>query len=118
MSDLSPGESPDTVAPPGLSLGAVVGVCSAESPTALEDDLAIARGISLDHVRLTVPWVLAQPKPGTLDGGVVEMVRGTAQAVRAAGGKCRCHPQVLCWFDNDGGFSDEATARHWWPRLG
>jgi hypothetical protein len=68
---------------------------------------------------LTVPWALAQPKPATLDGGVVEMVRSTAHTVRAGGGRlwlCLLAPEVPHWFDNEGGFTDEATARHWWPR--
>ncbi len=110
----------DASPPPSLpSVGAVVGVRAAESDTALTDDLEIATGTGLGHVRFTVPWTLAQPKPGTLDGSVVEQVRGAAQTVRAAGGQlwlCLLSPDVPRWFDNEGGFTDEATARHWWPR--
>jgi hypothetical protein len=101
------------------SIGSVVGSRSSESASALPDDLAIASGLGLGHVRLTVPWALAQPKPGTLDGGVVEMMRSTAHTVRAGGGQlwlCLLSPDVPRWFDNEGGFTDEATARHWWPR--
>ena len=119
MSDATaePDEGPP--APPSLSIGAVVGVRLAESDTALVDDVEIATGLALDHVRLTVPWSVAQPKPGTLDGGVVEQVRGTAQAVRGVGGRlwlCLLSPEVPRWFENEGGFTDESTARHWWPR--
>jgi hypothetical protein len=102
-----------------VSIGAVGGTRAAESASALEDDLATALGLGLGHVRLTVPWALAQPKPSTLDGGVIEMVRGAAQAVRAGGGQlwlCLLSPDVPRWFDNEGGFTDEATAGHWWPR--
>ncbi|MFN8021821.1 MAG: hypothetical protein U0Q03_09870 [Acidimicrobiales bacterium] len=117
-------DAPDAVepspAPPSLpSFGAVVGARLAESDTALADDLEIASGLGLGHVRLTVPWAVAQPKPATLDGGVVEQVRGAAQVVRAAGGRlwlCLLSPEVPRWFENEGGFTDEATARHWWPR--
>lgn len=102
-----------------VSIGAVVGTRSAESPSALEDDLATMLGLGLGHVRLTVPWLLAQPKPSMLDGGVVEMVRGAAQSVRSGGGQlwlCLLSPEVPRWFENEGGFTDEAAARHWWPR--
>ena len=63
MSDATaePDEGPP--APPSLSIGAVVGVRLAESDTALVDDVEIATGLALDHVRLTVPWSVAQPKP-------------------------------------------------------
>lgn len=115
----SAGESADEPTERGLSIGAVIGTRASESTSALPDDLATAPGLSLDHVRLTVPWSLAQPKPGTLDGGVVEMLRSTAHTVRAGGGQlwlCLLSPDVPRWFDNEGGFTDEATARHWWPR--
>lgn len=104
---------------PRPSVGAVVGARHAESDTALADDLEIATGLGLGHVRFTVPWAVAQPKPSTLDGGVVELVRGTAQHVRANGGQlwlCLLSPEVPRWFENEGGFTDESTARHWWPR--
>ena len=102
-----------------LSVGAVVGARSTESDTALVDDLEIATGLGLGHVRFTVPWAVAQPKPATLDGGVVEQIRGAAQVVRAAGGELWLQlssPDVPRWFENEGGFTDESTARHWWPR--
>jgi beta-glucosidase len=105
--------------PPQPSLGAVVGTRAAESTTALVDDLEIATGLGLGHVRFTIPWTLAQPKPGTLDGSVVEQVREAAQQIRANGGRlwlCLLAPDVPRWFDNEGGFTDSSTARHWWPR--
>ena len=104
---------------PDVSIGAVVGARLGESATALVDDLEIATGLGLGHVRLTVPWSVAQPKPATLDGGVVEQVRATAQTVRSSGGQlwlCLLSPDVPRWFQNEGGFTDASTARHWWPR--
>jgi hypothetical protein len=103
----------------GPDVGAVIGARSSESPTALQDDLEIAAALQLGHVRMTVSWVTAQPKPGMLDGGVVETVKATAQAVRSGGGRlwlCLLSPAVPRWFDNEGGFTDETTAGHWWPR--
>ena len=120
LSDRTPEPPESHETPPRvLDLGAVVGARSNESATALLDDLEIAAGLQLGHVRMTVPWVTAQPKPGVLDGSVVETVKATAQAVRAGGGRlwlCLLSPEVPRWFDNEGGFTDEATARHWWPR--
>ncbi len=102
-----------------VDVGALVGARADESPTSIQDDLEIAAGLQLGHVRMTVPWATAQPKPGAIDGGVIETVQATAQAVRAAGGQlwlCLLSPDVPRWFDNEGGFTDEATARHFWPR--
>ena len=103
----------------GVDIGAVIGSRLTESPAALHDDLEIASALALGHVRLTVPWAMAQPKPGALDGGVVETIRIAAHTIRAGGGRlwlCLLSPEVPRWFDNEGGFTDEATARHWWPR--
>jgi hypothetical protein len=112
---------PVAEAPPArvLDVGSVVGTAGIDSSTSLRDDLEVAAGLHLGHVRLTVPWSTAQPKPDMLDGSVVETVRETAHAVRAAGGRlwlCLLSPEVPRWFDNEGGFTDAATARHWWPR--
>ena len=116
----SPDPAAETTPPrPAVSIGAVVGARLGESETALVDDLEIATGLGLGHVRLTVPWSVAQPKPATLDGGVVEQVRGAAQTVRSSGGQlwlCLLSPDVPRWFENEGGFTDASTARHWWPR--
>jgi len=113
------GPTPADVTPAPLDVGAVVGSRLAESPAALHDDLEIASGLALGHVRFTVPWATAQPKPGTIDGSVVEMIRIAAETIRTGGGRlwlCLLSPDVPRWFDNEGGFTDEAAARHWWPR--
>ena len=121
MSGAEPSPVPAEAPPsrPVVSIGAVVGARLAESDTALVDDLEIATGLGLGHVRLTVPWSFAQPKPATLDGGLVEQVRGAAQTIRSSGGQlwlCLLSPDVPRWFENEGGFTDTSTARHWWPR--
>jgi beta-glucosidase len=100
---------------PTLSVGAVIGA----RPEALHDDAEVALDLALGHARITVSWADAQPKPGTLDGGVVETVRILAAGLRAGGVAvwvCMLSPDVPQWFDNEGGFTDERTARHWWPR--
>ena len=105
--------------PSRVDVGGVVGSTISESLTSLQDDLEVASALQLGHVRLTVPWATAQPKPGILDGGTLEMVQATAQAVRANGGRlwlCLLSPDVPRWFDDEGGFADESAARHWWPR--
>lgn len=98
-----------------LTEGAVLGV-RAES---LRDDSEIALGLGLTHVRVTFPWATAQPRPGVMDGGAVEDFRGIAATLRSAGVSVWVNllsPEVPLWFDNEGGFTDERTARHWWPR--
>ena len=98
-----------------LTPGALIGL----RPEALHDDVDTSIELGLSHVRITVPWATAQPKPGTIDGGVVEDIRGVAARLRDAGVAvwlCLLSPEVPRWFDNEGGFTDEATARHWWPR--
>lgn len=100
---------------PSLSVGAVVGA----RPEALHDDAEVAIDLSLGHARITVSWAAAQPKAGTVDGGVVETVRSLAAGLRAGGVAvwvCLLSPDVPRWFLNDGGFTDDRMARHWWPR--
>jgi Glycosyl hydrolase family 1 len=83
------------------------------------DDIDAALELSLGHVRLTVSWASAQPRPGALDGGVVEEVRSSAQTLRDGGIDvwiCLLSPDVPRWFENEGGFGDPRNAGHWWPR--
>lgn len=102
---------------PGLTIARGVTVTSTGERRL--DDLAFAAEIGLTHVRLDVPWVLAQPKAGTVDGGVMEELVATAQEARRLGllpWFRLLQPQVPNWFDDDGGFTDDATAGLWWPR--
>lgn len=95
--------------------GALLGL----RPAALQDEAETAAALALGHVRVTLPWALAQPRPGTLDGGVVEEFRMIASSLRAGGVAVwinLLNPDVPRWFDNEGGFTDGRTARHWWPR--
>ena len=98
-----------------VSVGAVIG----NKADAVVDEADTARELRLGHVRITAPWANAQPKPGTLDGGVIEEVRSLAESLRSAGvgvWVCLLSPEVPRWFDNEGGFTDDRTAGHWWPR--
>ncbi len=106
---------PEPVAAPRPQVGAVIGL----RPEALHDDAVAAAELGLSHVRLTIPWVTAQPKPGVLHGAVVEEIRGVTELLHGSGVKvwaCLLSPDVPRWFDSEGGFTDEQTARHWWPR--
>lgn len=99
----------------GLSEGAVIG----RDQAALHDDAETAAALGLGHVRIGISWADAQPKPGAIDGGVIESLRSVAATLRAADvavWACLLTPAVPRWFDNDGGFTDERTALHWWPR--
>lgn len=99
--------------------GPFVGAVIALRSEALRDDVETAIALGVHHVRIAMPWAQAQPKPGMLDGGVVEELRAAAQDVHEAGLQVwmsLLSPDVPRWFDSDGGFTDESTARHWWPR--
>ncbi len=83
------------------------------------DDLAFAAEIGLQQVRLDVPWAIAQPRPGTVDGAVFEQLQSAALAAKALGIEPwfrLLQPGVPHWFDNEGGFTDDRTAGIWWPR--
>ncbi|TPW14214.1 MAG: putative glycosidase [Acidimicrobiaceae bacterium] len=98
-----------------MKVGATIGAL----PEALADDIEAARELALDHVRITLSWAAAQPRPGIVDGGVVEAIRSAAQLLRGSGIDvwiCLLSPDVPRWFENDGGFTDARHAGHWWPR--
>lgn len=95
------------------------GVVLASAGSRLADDLAFAAELGLQQVRLDVPWALAQPKPGGFDGDVFEQLHSAAVEARGMGIATwfrLLQPEVPKWFDNDGGFTDDRTAGHWWPR--
>lgn len=103
---------------PVLSVGAVV-TGLGPGDRLLGDQIDTAVGLGLGHVRLTVPWSAAQPRAGVLAGKVVEEVLGAVRTLRTAGVRvwlCLLSPDVPLWFDDEGGFTDDRTAGHWWPR--
>ncbi len=113
--DAQPVRLTDPPAAPSIELGAVIGL----DPDALHDEIDLALGVGLQHVRLTVSWAEAQPRAGMLSGEVVERVLGAARALRSSGTAvwlCLLSPEVPTWFDNEGGFTDDRFAGHWWPR--
>jgi hypothetical protein len=101
--------------PGGLDIGAVVGL----RPEALFDDVETVTGSGLIHARITLSWAATQLRPGVFEGGVLETTRAAAAALRSAGVSvwvCLLSPDVPRWFDNEGGFTDQKQAAHWWPR--
>lgn len=85
----------------------------------LLDDVALAAEHGITSVRLDVPWVLAQPRPGSTDGSVFERLRLAAETAAAAGVATwfrLLQPEIPHWFDDEGGFTDARTAATWWPR--
>lgn len=98
-----------------VDIGAVIGTRAG----ALGDEIDLAEGCALGHVRITVPWAEAQPRAGVLAGDVVERVLGAARELRGRGVAvwlCLLSPEVPHWFDDEGGFTDDRVAGHWWPR--
>ena len=109
----------DTPAQSGPALGAVIDGGGMRDAEEIAEDVALAASFGLTSVRLDVPWAAAQPRPGSLDGDVVEAVLAAAELARGAGlapWLRLLQPEVPQWFDNDGGFTDARTAGHWWPR--
>ena len=110
-----PGLTPTEPSPATIASGATV----ISHGNRLADDLAFAAELGLDEVRLDVPWATAQPRPGTVDGDVFEQVHAAALTARGLGLQPwfrLLQPAIPNWFDNDGGFTDDRTAAHWWPR--
>lgn len=110
---LAPDEPP--VAAPAIGRGAAL----VSHGSRLADDLAFAAELGLQQVRIDVPWAAAQPKAGTIDGDVFEQLHAAATEARGMGLATwfrLLQPEVPKWFDNDGGFTDDRTAGHWWPR--
>jgi hypothetical protein len=98
-----------------LTIGSVVG----RDPVALDDDLTTSIELGLGHVRLALDWGLTEPRPGRIDGGVVETVLDVADRIHGAGGTLwltLLTPSVPTWFDDEGGFTDARTTGTWWPR--
>ena len=109
----SPTEQPAT--PPSVQRG----VTLTSQGSRLADDLAFAAELELNEVRLDIPWATAQPKPGAIDGDVFEQAHVAATMARGLGLQPwfrLLQPAIPNWFDNDGGFTDDRTAGHWWPR--
>lgn len=109
----------NTEAVPHPARGVVLEGAGTRHVDELADDLALAATFGLTVVRLDVPWAAAEPRPGALDGDVVEAVLATIELARAAGLQPwlrLLQPEVPRWFDDDGGFTDARTAGHWWPR--
>jgi len=85
----------------------------------LADDLAFASELGINEVRLDIPWCTAQPRPGAIDGDIFEQAHSAATLARGLGLQPwfrLLQPAIPHWFDNDGGFTDDRTAGHWWPR--
>ena len=99
-----------------VSRGAVV---PAHDPERLADDLAFAAEIGLTHVRLDVAWAAGAPKAGAIHEGLFEALAGAAQHARSLGLAPwfrLLQADLPHWFEDDGGFTDAATAGRWWPR--
>jgi hypothetical protein len=110
---VTPDEQPSAAPTPGR------GAALTSHGSRLADDMAFAAELGLRHVRVDVPWVAAQPKAGTIDGDVFEQLHAAATEARGLGMGTwfrLLQPEIPKWFDNDGGFTDDRTAGHWWPR--
>ena len=85
----------------------------------LEEDLALLAELGVDQVRIGLDWPWLQPKAGVLHGAAVERYLGALRAGRALG--LTVHLGLLDgavprWFDDEGGFTDDRTALHHFPR--
>ena len=88
-------------------------------PDAHDDEIDAAAADGHSHLRIDMPWARAEPRPGALDGDVVEELLRAADRAHHAGMTVWCRllqADVPRWFDNEGGFGDDRTAARWWPR--
>ena len=79
-----------------------------------DDDVVIAR-----QQLISGSLIESLPVRGLIPPGHKVAVRSLAAGLRAGGVAvwvCLLSPDVPLWFDNEGGFTDDRTARHWWPR--
>jgi len=83
------------------------------------DDLAALQEADITDIRITLDWARLQPKPGIIDDDWAEWFEQVLIAADAIG----LQPWVTLhdgsiprWFDNDGGFDDDANFTRWWPR--
>lgn len=98
-----------------LNLGRALGW----QPDRFDDLLDESTDQGHGHVRFDVPWAVAEPRQGVLDGSVFETLLAAGQRARSAGLQMWCRllqPDVPRWFDDEGGFGDDRVARLRWPR--
>ncbi len=85
-----------------------------------DEDLAVLVEQGVTDVRLTIDWARLQPRQGRLDGRWVEWYRDVLRSADARGLRVWAtlfERAVPAWFDDEGGFTDAATAGRWWPRF-
>jgi hypothetical protein len=85
----------------------------------IHDDVAQLAELGFDRVRLGVGWAAMQPRAGAVDDDRTEAVLAVAAAARSIGVELwlTLHDGSLPhWFDDEGGFTDDRIAGHWWPR--
>ena len=83
------------------------------------DDLAALQDVGITDVRITLDWARLQPKPGVIDGDWAERFEQIVRAADAIGVRpwaCLHDGSIPRWFDNDGGFDNDANFTTWWPR--
>lgn len=118
LTDRAPSDAADADTPPTpepVALGAVL----TGDGEPLVDDLAFCADVGIRLVRLDVPWRSAQPRAGRIDESVFERLHEHASDARRLGLQPwfrLLQVEVPLWFDDDGGFTDTATAARWWPR--
>ena len=80
--------------------------------------MRLLAGLGLTDVRLAVDWARVQPAPGQIDDDWREWYEDTigASRGRAAIWATLWEGPVPRWFDDEGGFADDAAAGRWWPR--
>lgn len=95
------------------------GVVIRHDPARLLDDIGFAAESGAHRVRLDVPWALASPREGAVDGGLLEALHVAALAARGRGVEPwfrLMQYDVPRWFENEGGLSDRKAAATHWPR--
>jgi hypothetical protein len=83
------------------------------------EDLNLLAELGAAFVRIGLDWSRLQPSAGSVDGDAIEFYLGLTQTARGLGLPIQftlLEKAVPKWFDNEGGFTDQKWALHWWPR--
>ena len=83
------------------------------------EDIELLGELGAKHVRVGLDWSWVQPTAGAADGDAIEFYLGLAQTALGCGlpiAFTLLERAVPKWFENEGGFTDQKWALHWWPR--
>ncbi|MDD3487317.1 MAG: glycoside hydrolase family 1 protein [Candidatus Moranbacteria bacterium] len=80
-----------------------------------EEDLDIAKSLSLNAFRISIEWSRIEPEDGKFDEREIEHYRKVLEAIRARGMEpfvTLCHYTIPIWFYNKGGWENKKSPEY------